>query len=76
MIKLVRVMDASSILKELYAERESVEEAIVALEVLLASRDQGDRGRQAKWKQEAEQRLKNRRVGVRRLKDGSSDGSP
>ncbi len=50
-------MDASAILKELYDERETIDEAIAALEALASSRGKRGPGRPPKWMKEAKERL-------------------
>ena len=51
-------MDANAILKELYDERETIDEAIAALEAIATSRGQRGPGRPPKWMAAAKDRLK------------------
>ena len=50
-------MDVDRILQQLYDERQAVEELIIALERMAASRGDKPRGRPPKWLKEARDRL-------------------
>ena len=50
-------MDANAILKELYAERDAIDQAIVSLQQLSVGSGQKRRGRPPKWMAEAREKM-------------------
>jgi len=50
-------MDANAILKQLYEERDAIDQAIVSLQQLTAGRGQKRRGRPPKWMAEAREKM-------------------
>ena len=50
-------MDANAILKQLYAERDAIDQAIVSLQQLSVGRGQKRRGRPPKWMAEAREKM-------------------
>ena len=50
-------MDANAILKQLYEERDAIDQAIAALETLATGRGKRGPGRPPKWMKEAKDKL-------------------